>query len=156
MTTLDFIRASVIPAAMKLLPARLDSFEARVHMVAIGLQESRFAHRLQAGGGPARGFWQFESGGGVRGVLSHAATKPLIEPVLKVLQYKPHECYYAIEHNDTLAAVFARLLLFSHPKPLPEGSEDAWRYYLDTWRPGKPHPETWAAFYAQAWALEAA
>jgi hypothetical protein len=154
-TTLDFIRSAVIPAAMKLLPPRLDSFEARVLLVAIGLQESRFTHRKQIGG-PARGFWQFESAGGVQGVLTHHATKPLITPVLHALRYSPGECYYAIEHNDTLAAVFARLLLFSDPKGLPEDAADAWEMYLDTWRPGEPHRETWDAFYAQAWALEAA
>jgi hypothetical protein len=153
--TLAYIRTAVIPAALKFLPAKLDSFEARALLVAIGMQESRFLHRRQVGG-PARGFWQFENGGGVHGVLTHAATKPLITPVLDALQYQPGDCYYAIEHNDTLAAVFARLLLFSHPKPLPDEASAAWRYYLDIWRPGKPHAETWAPFFAEAWALEAA
>lgn len=162
MTTLDFIRAAVVPAAMKLLPAKLDSFESRVMLVAIGLQESRFEHRRQLVGperkpiGPARGYWQFESGGGVQGVLTHPATKPLITPVLETLRYAPGDCYYAIEHNDTLACVFARLLLWSHPRPIPEREGEAWGYYLDTWRPGKPHPETWPAFYDMAWKLEAA
>jgi hypothetical protein len=153
--TVDYIRSAVIPAALKFLPPRLDSFEARAMLVAIGLQESRFEHRRQIQG-PARGFWQFESAGGVYGVLTHPATKPLITPVLHALRYSPNECYYAIEHNDTLAAVFARLLLFSHPKALPDNASDAWRYYLDTWRPGRPHPETWPPFFAEAWALEAA
>lgn len=155
MSALPFIRAAVIPAAMKMLPAKLDSFEARVMLVAIGLQESRFEHRRQING-PARGFWQFESGGGVNGVLTHRATRPLILPVLDALQYEPSECYHAIEHNDTLAAVFARLNLYWHPDAIPETAEEAWLMYMETWRPGKPHRSSWDAFYAQAWALEAA
>lgn len=162
MTTLDFIRTAVIPAAMKMLPPRLDSFEARVMLVAMGLQESDFVHRRQIGG-PARGFWGFESGGGVHGVLTHPATKPLLAPVLASLQYQPGECYHALEHNDTLAAVFARLLLYSDPHALPETEPEAWAYYLRTWRPGaaKDHRaretrDRWTRNYAQAWALEAA
>lgn len=149
--TAAYVRAVVIPAAMSFLPAALDSLGARVLMLAIGLQESRFTHRRQMVG-PAHGFWQFESGGGVHGVLTHRATKPLIEPVLDVLQYRPGDCYYAIRDNDVLAAVFARLLLFSHPKPLPAPGDTraGWNYYLDTWRPGKPHPATWDPLYAEA------
>ena len=43
-------------------------------LLAIGLQESRLTHRRQIGG-PARGLWQFERGGGVAGVLRHAASR---------------------------------------------------------------------------------
>lgn len=48
----------------------MDSAAARCQMLAIGLQESRLQHRRQ-NGGPARGFWQFEKGGGVKGILFH-------------------------------------------------------------------------------------
>lgn len=151
--TLGFIERAVFPAALGLLPPHMDTRDARVMLSAIGMQESRFRHRRQIGG-PARGFWQFESGGGVHGVLTHHATKPLITPALEVLRYQPGDCYHAIEHNDVLACVFARLLLWSHPRPLPRDAGEAWQYYLDTWRPGKPHRGTWDAFYATA--MEAA
>ena len=58
----------------------------------------------------------------------------------------------ALETNDVLAGVFARLLLWTDAKPLPAiGDEQgAWAYYLRNWRPGKPHPQTWPGFYRQA------
>lgn len=145
-----YVRELVLPAAMQLLPARMDSLEARAMLMAIGLQESRFLHRRQVGG-PARGFWQFEAGGGVRGVLEHQATRPLVGPILQLLRYEPHEVYDALADNDVLAAVFARLLLWTHPGPLPRDATGAWGYYLAIWRPGKPHRETWDALYAEAW-----
>lgn len=157
MSTRAYIERSILPAAFALLPPRLDSPEARVEMIAIGLQESRFEHRRQIRG-PAHGFWQFESGGGVRGVLTHHASKPLITPVLAALQYQPSDCYFALIDNDVLAAVFARLLLWTHPAPLPAlgDADGAWRYYLECWRPGKPHPGTWKALYDEAMTMGAA
>lgn len=148
--TTAFVRGHVIPSAMALLPERLDTPAARAMLVAIGLQESRLEHRRQIRG-PAHGFWQFESGGGVHGVLTHHASKPIVEPVLEVLRYRPGDCYFAIVDNDVLACVFARLLLWTHPRPLPVDAGSAWAYYLECWRPGKPHRETWDHFYAQAW-----
>lgn len=139
-----------MPAALAMLPAKMDSPEARALLVAIGLQESRFTHRRQQLNGPAHGFWQFESAGGVHGVLTHHATKPFIQPVLDALRYEPSDCYYAIRDNDILACVFARLLLFSHPAPLPREAAAAWDYYLATWRPGKPRRDTWDGFFIQA------
>lgn len=142
-------------AAYKLLPIRLYSPEATQMLLAIGWQESRFEHRHQVGG-PARGFWQFEQGGGVKGVLEHKATKTLVRDALLDLKYPANmdalQCHIAIEHNDVLAAVFARLLLVPLPKKLPalEDMQEGWRQYLAAWRPGKPHPKTWG--YAWDWA----
>lgn len=156
MTTLDYMETLIFPAAFALLPARMDSAEARAIMLAIGLQEARFRHRRQLEGGPARGFWQFERGGGVTGVLQHAATRPHILYVLTTLSYdaSPETSYTAIEHNDVLAACYARLNLWWLPQALPKRGEagKAWGQYLDAWRPGKPHRETWDAFFAEAWA----
>lgn len=60
--------------------------------------------------------------------------------------------YTALEADDVLAAGFARLLLWADPHRLPDvgDADTAWALYLRTWRPGKPHPHTWAALYAQA------
>ncbi len=55
--------------------------------------------------------------------------------------------YEAIRYNDNLAVVFARLLLYTDPRPLPSVESEyieSWEYYLRNWRPGKPHHETWA------------
>lgn len=148
-SALEHVRAFIIPAAMSLLPIEMNTGPAHVMLLAIGLQESRFAFRRQVGG-PARGFWQFEHGGGVRGVLRHEATAPLIGRAIDVLQYDADECFDAIEHNDVLACVFARLLLWTHPGPLPLEPAAAWAYYLATWRPGKPRAETWDDCYQRA------
>ena len=145
----------VLPAAMSLLPSKMDSRQARAMLIAIGLQESRFAHRVQVPDGPAHGFWQFELRGGVAGVLKHPQTEDLTRRVLQILGYTatPEECYTAIIDNDTLACIFARLLLWTVPSRLPLAHEHnlAWDNYLEGWRPGKPHRGTWDAFYAEAW-----
>lgn len=147
---------NALEPALKLLPPKMDSREARAQIIAICLQESRLEHRRQIGG-PARGYAQFEQGGGVRGVLTHPASKPHIEAVCAALDYEPEPevCYIAIEHNDVLAAAFARLLLWTLPDPLPAANEveGSWRQYLRAWNPGKPHPATWPRFYSQAWSI---
>lgn len=142
----------VIDPGLRLLPERMNTHEARVMMLAIGMQESRFSHRRQISG-PARGFFQFEKGGGVAGVLAHASTKRIIDPILKKLHIEGRNCYEAIVYNDALASVFCRLLLWTHPKALPSLSSEpgeSWQYYLDTWRPGKPHRHTWDGFLLEA------
>lgn len=142
-----------VDEALALLPANMDSLEARVEMAAIGLQESRFVHRRQIRG-PARGFWQFERGGGVHGVLNHRASNMHAITLCHARGVKPatQDVYQRLEHDDVLAAGFARLLLWTDPRPLPAVGEvaQAWEYYLRTWRPGKPHRQTWDALYVQA------
>ena len=153
----DHILTHTIPAAYSLLPTAMQSTEATALLLAIGLQESRFLHRRQTKGGPARGFWQFEAGGGVRGVRRHAATAQTIVDVLTTLRYpinQPTTYYHAIlEHHDVLACCFARLLLWTLPATLPgrDEAELGWTQYLDAWRPGAPHPETWPSLYMEAW-----
>ena len=156
MERIYYVQKDVIPVALCWLPARMSTPEAIAMLLAIGLQESKFEYRKQVGG-PAKGFWQFEMGGGVRGVLTHGTTGPLVLPVLKLLGYSQDSraCYDAIQHNDVLAAVFARLLLWATPGRLPtmKETEKAWLYYLDGWRPGKPHPQTWEKNFNLAWDL---
>ncbi|CAB3907584.1 hypothetical protein LMG26842_05692 [Achromobacter dolens] len=156
--TLDTIVAGAITPALALLPARMDTPEARVMLLAIGLQESRFVHRRQIGG-PARGFWQFEKGtrasrGGVWGVFLHAASKDHLAALCKArsVACDPDAIYAALEYDDVLAAGVARLLLWTDPKALPAvGDSDAgWALYLRTWRPGKPKPDSWPPLYRQA------
>lgn len=147
-----------ISPALALLPAGMDTQAARVMLLAIGLQESRFTHRQQIGG-PARGFWQFEKGtrasrGGVWGVFLHTASRGHLAALCKArsVACDPDAIYSALEYDDVLAAGVARLLLWTDPKALPAiGDADAgWALYLRTWRPGKPHPQTWPVLYAQA------
>ena len=144
---------SGVDESMALLPERMDSPEARVMLAAIGLQESRFTHRRQIRG-PARGFWQFERGGGVFGVLNHRASKAhaVILCRARSVGTDSMEVYQTLEHDDVLAAGFARLLLWTDPHVLPNlgDVQGAWDLYMRTWRPGKPHRHTWDALYAQA------
>jgi len=152
MSAFGYVGSTVIPAAYGLLPANMNSPEATAMLLAIGLQESRFLHRKQIGG-PAMGFWQFESGGGWRGVICHASTTVHAQHVLKTLGYDGDPGYEALERDDILACAFARLLLYTLPGRLPGRfeEEEGLRQYLEAWRPGKPHPETWNSFYEQAW-----
>ncbi len=144
----------VMPTAFALLPGTMGTREAKALLIAIGLQESGFAHRRQVGG-PARGFWQFEQGGGVAGVLRHPVAGPMIKQVCRLLQYEqePVACYVAIEHNDVLAVCFARLLMWVDRRALPSPMEaqKGWDIYVDNWRPGKPHRHTWDDYFDEGW-----
>lgn len=149
--TPTYISTYVFPPAFSLLPSEMDSREARVLLLAIGLQESGFRDRLQHGG-PARGFWQFESLGGVRGVLTHPSTSQHAGDVCTALGYEKliTPVSYAIADNDPLACAFARLLLWSLLGPLGTSADEGWRQYLKAWRPGKPRPETWNGNFTHA------
>jgi len=150
-----FSEIALLPA-LRLLPARMDTPAARAMCLAIALQESRLTQRRQIGG-LARSFFQCEQGGAVHGVLTHPQSKPYIRTVLADLDYDPdaqeNACWIAIEHNDILAAAFARLLLWTLPDKLPRRDEPAvgWAQYVAAWRPGKPRRDTWDVFYAEAW-----
>jgi hypothetical protein len=150
------VYTGVIDAAAVLLPLRLDTPEARVMLLAISGQEAKWTYRRQIGG-PARGLWQFEKNGGVKGVLNHPSTDDMAVGVCGVRGVYPseQEVYPALETDDLLACAFARLLLYTDPKPLPKiGSAImAWDYYLRTWHPGKPHPDAWCDNYSTAVAV---
>jgi hypothetical protein len=157
---LDGILRTAINPAFGMLPAKMDSDAARVMLLAIGLQESRLKYRYQKTTdpytkGPARGLWQFERGGGVIGVMTHRATKKLAEDICKArgVPFDSPLIHAKLEFDDILAAAFARLLLWADAKPLPEFDADhdtAWDCYIRSWRPGKPHRETWDDFHASA------
>ena len=82
--------------------------------------------------------------------MRHNATRRHAEQAVKVLSFDwdERELYEALEFNDALAGVFARLNLWWLPQPLPSDEDTAWDQYIDAWRPGKPHRGTWA----DAWA----
>lgn len=158
-----YIQQFVLPAAESLLPETPKSGGVTALLLAIGWQESAFEHRRQVRG-PARGFWQFERLG-VQGVMQHRRTQRLSASVLNKLHYPSDPSliltvdgqidavHTALEHNDVLAACFARLLLFTSLVPLPADTqgETAWQLYRDLWRPGKPRRETWDTHYRDAW-----
>lgn len=137
----------VLTPALAMLPARMDSTAARRILLAIQQQEDLQQRRRQWPNGPARGLWQFEEKGGVAGVLRCAATTDLAQQVCLARHVKPdaRAVWTHLETDDVLAAAFARLLLWSDPKPLPDEIGAAWACYLRTWRPGRPHVSRWLA-----------
>ena len=134
------------------------SDDARRMLLAIALQESgpglnaRYQNSPLATPGPARGWWQFEQNGGVVGVLTHAASSMMAYGACSTLAVVPESAavWRALEGHDVLACVFARLLLWTDPRPLPVAETPAWDYYLRNWRPGKPHREAWSANWKTA------
>ena len=162
---IEIVLQYVMPAALSLLPPEMNTPAARAMLLAIGLQESKFLDRRQVvkGGalGPARGFWQFEKHGGLKGVMTHRLTQSLAIEALGHLRYqtKSHvvtsltTIHATLEHNDILACVFARLLLWTVPAHLPRRNQPkaGWAQYLEAWRPGQPHPDTWDVYFLDAW-----
>lgn len=150
---IEILEKFIVPG-LKYLPPEMDSPQVRAMLLSIGMQESRFEHRKQVGG-PAHGFWQFEQGGGVRGIITHPTTSEIARGICKrlVVPFIPAECYEAITYNDVLACCFARLLLWTLSGPLAGKGENqkAWEQYSAAWRPGKPHRESWDAYFNTAW-----
>jgi hypothetical protein len=140
----------------------MDTPQARALLLAITLQEDPQQLRAQrvivAGKprkGPARGLWQFELGGGVRGVMTHAASRYWAQAVCKArgVDFTARAVWNALETDDLLAGAFARLLIFTDAQALPalDDVQGAWRLYrFRCWRPGKPHPDKWPGNHAQA------
>jgi len=154
MADLIHVRDRIIGATYReVLPGKFDSTAATVLLLAIGLQESRFEHRQQIGG-PARSYWQGERRGGMTAVLNPPATSRYARAACLIRGVLPtaDAVYAAFLDDDLLGCAMARLLLYSDPRSLPAVGDvaGAWAYYLSVWRPGKPHPRTWAGLYAQA------
>ena len=149
----QLLQAVIVPG-LALLPPKMDSLEARAMLLAIALQESGLLHRRQMAGGPARGWWQFESGG-VRGVQKHKASATHARNLSMTLCVAEDMAHQALEFCDLLALVFARLLLFTLPGKLcgPDEAMEAWGQYISAWRPGKPHLATWGDNYLEAWKI---
>jgi hypothetical protein len=131
----------------------LGGAQAEVMLLAIAGQESNLAHRFQISG-PARGFWQFERGGGLAGVMSHKATAKIMHDALDELGIGTgyEAAWAALPYSELLQVTAARCLLLSDPKPLPplEDEQLAWAYYLRNWRPGRPHSDAWTTHYRAA------
>jgi len=165
--TPETLRDLIFPAAFPLLPPKMDTVQARAMLIAIALQESRLVHRAQLVGGaaewwhsmdpPAHSYYQFEVVS-IRLMLQHSIARPLLIPALSALDYPidaPGIIHEAVRDNDILATILARALLRTVPEALPEQREQqrGWEQYLWAWRPGKPHPETWAENWRKAWTV---
>ena len=156
MTDLQAILHDFVNPGMGLLPEKMRTPQAQAMLLAIGLQESGFATTVQYGGGPAHSYWQFERGGGVKGVLGHPASKDLAAAVCKArgVAVDAMSVWQAMAKDQVLSAALARLLLWTDANPLPallpSASDQAWAYYFRNWRPGKPHPDAFPAHWNAA------
>lgn len=154
------VLAAIRTALTDFLPSRMDTPAARLMMLTIQKQEDPEERRYQVvkrtagtlpenivgertAKGPARSLWQFEAGGGIKGVLTHRSSAEYIGGVCEhfAIPKTPTMCWRAVEDNDVLAACFARLLLWTDSGAIPKvGEEDAaaksFDMYLRTWRPG--------------------
>lgn len=148
------VLTDIVAPTARVLPSLTFDDRAKVMLLAIGQQESAFEHRVQMGNGPARSFWQFERGGGVKGVLQHPASKVFAAALCRSrdVPATAQEVWARMAADDVLGCGMARLLLLTDPAPLPALTQRdmAWAYYERNWRPGKPHPEKWPAYHALA------
>jgi hypothetical protein len=160
MTPQTFLREVIDPGTDRLfaLGGPPSPPEAKRLLLAIALQESgralaaRYQNSPSPTPGPAKGYFQFESNGGVHGVLNHPASAEHARNLCAACNVVAHPAavWRALEGHDILAAAFARLLLWTDRQPLPTTQQGGWEYYLRNWRPGRPHPQNWAGNWTLA------
>lgn len=165
------VLAGALQPALVYLPGKMAKPNALAQVLTTGLQESDgFRTRLQYQGGPARGFWQNERGGGVKGVMTHPASRDFAVMLCNIRQVIPtiDAVYTSLALDDVLAAGLARLLYWTDSSPLPTlgDHEGAFAIYVNVWRPGAftrgdasqraALKAKWAANYALALAAIAA
>src|SRR3954447_12570847 len=148
------VLTQVIHPTLEWMGPPFDSAPAALFLLTVQQQEDKLCTRCQAQNGPARGLWQFEPTG-TYDVLINSFTAHHAEQVLNKLDVtarSPLHICNSFQFNDRLACAFARLLLWSHPKPLPPWGQmgEAWSQYVQLWRPGKPHPLEWPHNYQAA------
>jgi hypothetical protein len=131
------------------------TFLAERFLLAIAGQEADFIHRYQHSPavtpGPARSVFQFETAG-VHGVMTHAASRDMARAACerhRVIWVRD-AIWRSLEGHDRLSAIFARLLIWTEPRSLPEGAIDGWNQYLNLWRPGRPRFERWQGMWDAA------
>lgn len=149
MKTLQQILNEDIANGLALLPLAMSRNRLQVdaQLLTTHLQESPGQDQCQlprkAGGvcGPARGIFQFEKNGGVRGVMEHHSTKNVARLLCQQLGIEPtvDAVYEALRTtDDRLDVAMARLLYWTDKDPLPAYGDvnKSWEYYIRNWRPG--------------------
>jgi len=153
-TPAEFAARILLPSAAR-FPFR-DSPEARALLLAIAGQESAWMSRFQFGG-PARGWWQFESEA-VADLMNRPTTCLTLKGFCaeQFIPWDAGDLFEAVAWHDPLAYALARLLLWTDPAPLPAVGDriGALMCYDRLWRPGKPDATRWTSRYAEALAIE--
>lgn len=159
MITETFYRRILQPGLISLqsLGGPQVSAQAERFLLTVALQESGLRSRFQvlSGGkaGRAKGWFQFEPVGGVSGVMAHRASAALVERLCAYheILHQREAIWRALEGHDFMAVAMARLLLLTDPFAIPTTESGAWNCYaMRLWRPGKPHPATWPAYWREA------
>lgn len=148
--TPDSLLRDVIQPALLVFPSDMATSAAMCHLIAIASQQSGLSTRRQLVNvgtqahprGPGRGLWSAEQGA-VRTVKQHEATEDLFVMVCRLarVSHDVRSAHTALERpeHDQLACQLARLLLATHPKPLPPARytavEEAFEYYTWLWHP---------------------
>src|SRR5215831_11524404 len=151
MTPKAFLRNIILPGTRRLksVGGPPITSDGNRMLLAIALQESgcnaRYQNSPSPSPGPARGWWQFEAGGGVTGVMTHPSSKELARRICITCNIveETNAVWRALEGHNMLACSFARLLLWTDPSPLPTTEDAGWNCYLNLWRPGAPRPDDW-------------
>lgn len=152
MTPAEF-NVTILTPSMVNFPAVLISQKASLLLLAIAGQEAGWTDRIQQPNGPARGFWQSEKGGMLKGVIG-GPYAPVLDKFLSIysLPADPNLLFEALAWHDPLSCFVARLGLFMDPSSLPAvgNEDDAWACYEKNWQPGKPSRSRWSAVYPQS------
>jgi hypothetical protein len=132
-----------------------DTPQAEVMLLAIALQESGLATRVQDGNGPAHGFWQFELPSAVVDFVRSGRSDIKVEVVRRGFPLNAVALWRTIEVSlgDAVACLLARDRLYRLiPEALPELGDltGAWQQYVRAWGPGKPSPARWDEVYPVA------
>ena len=150
-TTEQLVKETFI-GGLKLLPPKMSEnlSAVLVLLTATHLQEAPNQEQCQITNsktpghcGPARGIFQFERGGGVRGVFTHSSSKSHLIAALSALGI-PATVDAVFDElrkdgdHDKLDVILARLLYWTDSRPLPKMGDvfGAFDYYLRNWRPG--------------------
>lgn len=156
MTAAEFFAQVLLPDITwfhSAIPSIRASVEEQVMLCAIPGQESGWQNVQQADGGIARGFYQQQQND-LGDILANPATDAKAVIVCLKLGISPTamSVYTALLGNTKLQIAFARLNLWSDPKPLPKVGDldEAYACYLRVWRPGAPSAARWADVYPAA------
>lgn len=128
----------------------------RVLMTSIAGQESNWEHRVQIPSGMAHSLFQIEEAT-IPLIIANPASKELFTVGMDHFQIQDRSApalfdLMADEAGDKVSVLFARLLLWCNPKPIPyEDEEQAlFKYYRETWRPKHAVWARWPVVYGQA------
>lgn len=116
-------------------------------LVGTAAAESSLTHRVQIGGGPARGLWQMEVATGKDIFQNYLHFRP--ERANKVLEILitgvpgtslglllTEGVGYGLEHHDGFACAMARIHYLRDPHPIPDTLEGQAEYWLKVYNRG--------------------